>query len=146
MKDLHFRRAQPYILGYAVAASAIAAAPLPMADLPVLSALQLKLLHTIAGLYRQTLDKKTLLEVAGTLGISMLFRQGLRSLLKVIPGFGSVVSSAYAGATTYALGCALCFYYRGRGSACLPEKSSANFRLVSWKAEVIDYVNWRPFF
>lgn len=112
LKDLHFRRAQPYILAYAVAASAIAAAPLPVADLPVLSGLQLKLLHTIAALYRQTLDKKTLLEVAGTLGLSMLFRQGLRSLLKVIPGFGSVVSGAYAGATTYALGCALCFYYQ----------------------------------
>lgn len=112
LKDLHFRRAQPYILAYAVAASAIAAAPLPVADLPVLSALQLKLLHTIAALYRQTLDKKTLLEVVGTLGLSMLFRQGARSLLKVIPGFGSVISSAYAGATTYALGCALCFYYQ----------------------------------
>ena len=112
LKGLHFRRAQPYILAYAVAASAIAAAPLPVADLPVLSALQLKLLHTVASLYRQPLDKKTLLEVAGTLGISMLFRQGARSLLKVIPGFGSVVSSAYAGATTYALGCALCFYYQ----------------------------------
>ena len=109
---MHFRRAQPYILAYAAAASAIAATPLPVTDLPVLSALQLKLLHTIAALYRQTLDKKTLLEVAGTLGISMLFRQGLRSLLKVIPGFGSVVSSVYAGATTYALGCALCFYYQ----------------------------------
>jgi len=112
LKGLHFRRAQPYILAYALAASAIAAAPLPVADLPVLSALQLKLLHTIASLYRQPLDKKTLLEVAGTLGISILFRQGARSLLKVIPGFGNVISSAYAGAATYALGCALCFYYQ----------------------------------
>lgn len=112
LKGLHFRRAQPYILAYALMASAIAAAPLPVADLPVLSALQLKLLHAIAALYRQTLDKKTLLEVAGALGISMIFRQGARSLLKIIPGFGSVISSAYAGAATYALGCALCFYYQ----------------------------------
>ena len=112
LKGLHFRRAQPYILAYALTASAIAAAPLPVADLPVLSVLQLKLLHTIASLYRQTLDKKTLLEVVGTLGISILFRQGARSLLKVIPGFGNMISSAYAGAATYALGCALCFYYQ----------------------------------
>lgn len=112
LKGMHFRRAQPYILAYALAASAIAAAPLPVADLPVLSVLQIKLLHTIASLYRQTLDKKTLLEVAGTLGIGMLFRQGARSLLKVIPGFGNAISSAYAGAATYALGCALCFYYQ----------------------------------
>jgi len=33
-------------------------------------------------------------------------------LLKVIPGLGSAVSGLYAGAATYALGCALCFYYQ----------------------------------
>ncbi len=42
----------------------------------------------------------------------MLFRQGARSLLKVVPGFGHALSSLYAGAATYALGCALCFYYQ----------------------------------
>jgi len=66
LKDLHFRRAQPYILAYALAAGAIAAAPLPVADLPVLSALQVKLLHTVAALYHQPLGGKAVLEVAGT--------------------------------------------------------------------------------
>ncbi|MGH7965960.1 MAG: GTPase family protein [Candidatus Binatia bacterium] len=112
LKDLYFRQAQPYILSYALAAGAVAAAPLPVADLPVISALQLKLLHTIALLYRQPLEGKALFAVAGTLGLGMLFRQGARSLLKVIPGLGSAVSGLYAGATTYALGCALCFYYQ----------------------------------
>ena len=120
LKGLHFRRAQPYIMAYALAAGAIAAAPLPVADLPVLSALQVKLLHTIASLYRQPLDKKTVLEIAGTLGVGMLLRQGARSLLKVIPGFGNVMSSVYAGAATYALGCALCFYYQEAFAGHLP--------------------------
>lgn len=120
LKGLHFRRAQPYIIAYALAASAIAAAPLPVADLPVLSALQIKLLHTIASLYRQPLDKKVVLEIAGTLGVGILLRQGARSLLKVIPGFGNVVSSVYAGAATYALGCALCFYYQEAFAGHLP--------------------------
>ncbi|MGE0682135.1 MAG: GTPase family protein [Candidatus Binatia bacterium] len=112
LKALHFRQARPHILAYAAAAGAAGAAPLPLADLPVISALQLKMLHTIASLYRQPLGVKTFLELLATVGVGMLFRQGARSLLKVIPGIGSVVSGMYAGATTYALGCALCFYYQ----------------------------------
>lgn len=112
LKSLHFRQAQPHIIAYAVAAGAAAAAPLPLADLPVISALQLKLLQTIASLYRQPFGLRTFLELASTLGFGFLFREGARSLLKVIPGFGSAVSGLYASAATYALGCALCFYYQ----------------------------------
>ncbi|MBI3302884.1 MAG: DUF697 domain-containing protein [Deltaproteobacteria bacterium] len=120
LKDLHFHQAQPHIIAYALAAGAAGAAPLPVADLPVISALQLKLLHTIASLYRQPLGVKTFLEIAGTVGLGILFRQGARSLLKVIPGFGSAVSGLYAGAATYALGCALCFYYQAIFDGHLP--------------------------
>jgi uncharacterized protein (DUF697 family) len=112
LKDLHFRQAHPHIIAYALAAGATGATPLPIADLPVISGLQLKLLHAIASIYRQPLGVKTFLELAGTVGLGLLFRQGIRSLLKIIPGLGSAVSGLYAGATTYALGCALCFYYQ----------------------------------
>jgi uncharacterized protein (DUF697 family) len=112
LKSLHFRHAQPHIIAYACAAGAVGAVPLPMADLPLISALQLKMLHTIAAIYRQPLRLKTFLELASTVGLGVLLRQGTRSLLKVIPGFGSAVSGLYAGAVTYALGCALCFYYQ----------------------------------
>jgi uncharacterized protein (DUF697 family) len=127
LKDLHFRQAQPHLIAYALAASAAGAAPLPLADLPVISALQLKLLHTIASIYRQPLGLKTFLELAGTVGLGVLFRQGARSLLKIIPGLGSAVSGLYAGATTYALGCALCFYYQVvfDGHIPTPEKLKA---------------------
>ena len=112
LKTLHFRQAQPHILAYAVAAGVAGGAPLPLADLPVISALQLKMLHAIASLYRQPLGVKTFLELLATVGAGVLFRQGARSLLKIIPGIGSVVAGVYAGASTYALGCALCFYYQ----------------------------------
>lgn len=112
LKSLHFRRAQPHILAYASAAAAVGAVPLPIADLPAISALQLKMLHTIASIYRQPLRIKSFLELVGTVGLGVLFRQGARSLLKFIPGFGSALSGIHAGATTYALGCALCFYYQ----------------------------------
>ncbi len=112
LKSLHFRQAQPHILAYAMLAGAAGATPLPIADLPVISALQLKMLHTVASIYRQPMKVKTFLELAGTLGVGLLLRQGARSLLKLIPGFGNAVSGLYAGAATYALGCALCFYYQ----------------------------------
>jgi uncharacterized protein (DUF697 family) len=112
LQSLHFRQAHPYILAYAVAAGGVGAAPLPMADLPVISGLQVKMLHTIAAIYRQPLGFKTLFELASTVGVGILCRQGVRSLLKVLPGFGSAMAGLYAGATTYALGCALCFYYQ----------------------------------
>src|SRR5262249_42370626 len=112
LKSLHFRQAQPHILAYACAAGAIGAAPLPLADLPVISALQLKMLHAIASLYPQPLKLKRLVELIPTMGVGLLIRPGARRLLKVIPGFGNAGSGVYAGATTYALGCALCFYYQ----------------------------------
>jgi uncharacterized protein (DUF697 family) len=112
LKSLHFRQAQPHIIAYTLATGAVGAVPLPLADLPVISALQLKMLHSIASIYRQPLKLRTFIELASTVGMGFLFRQGARSLLKVIPGFGSAVSGLYAGATTYALGSALCFYYQ----------------------------------
>ena len=114
------RQAQPHILAYAFAAAAVGAVPLPIADLPAISAMQLKMLHTIASIYRQPLRAKSFLELVSTVGLGVLFRQAARSLLKLIPGFGSAVSGLYAGATTYALGCALCFYYQVAFDGHLP--------------------------
>ncbi len=76
LKSLHFRHAQPHIMAYACAAGAVGAAPLPMADLPIISALQLKMLHTIAAIYRQPLRLKTFLELASTVGLGVLFARG----------------------------------------------------------------------
>lgn len=120
LKALHFRHAQPHILAYACAAGATGAMPLPVADLPLISALQLKMLHTVASIYRQPLGVRTFLEMLGTVGLGLLLRQGARSLLKIVPGFGSAVSGLYAGAATYALGCALCFYYQAVFAGHLP--------------------------
>ena len=120
LKTLHFRQAQPHILAYAVAAGVAGGGPLPLADLPVISALQLKMLHALASLYRQPLRLRTFMELAGAVGMGLLFRQGARSLLKVLPGVGSAVAGLYAGATTYALGCALCFYYQAIFDGHLP--------------------------
>jgi len=112
LQSLHFRQAHPHILAYAMAAGGIGAALLPVVDLPVIIGLQIKMLHTIAGIYRQPMGVKSIFEFISTIGVGIVFRQGMRSLLKMLPVFGNAVAGLYAGATTYALGCALCFYYQ----------------------------------
>ena len=41
----------------------------------------------------------------------MLARMVRSILAKLVPGFGSVFGAAYNAATTYALGCSLCWYF-----------------------------------
>jgi uncharacterized protein (DUF697 family) len=51
--------------------------------------------------------------IASGLGAGYLARFGVRELTKLIPvpGVGSVISGAFAAASTYALGIALCEYF-----------------------------------
>jgi uncharacterized protein (DUF697 family) len=54
----------------------------------------------------------------------MLVRQGIREVMKFIPYVGSVAGGALAGASTFALGKAACFYYSGvqQGHAPPPDE------------------------
>ena len=51
----------------------------------------------------------------------MLVRQGIRELMKFIPYVGSVAGGALAGASTFALGKAACFYYSGVQQGHVPQ-------------------------
>jgi uncharacterized protein (DUF697 family) len=51
------------------------------------------------------------MNLASTLGLGMLARQAVRELAKFIPYVGSVTGAVVAGASTFALGKAFCFYY-----------------------------------
>jgi uncharacterized protein (DUF697 family) len=74
------------------------------------------MIHELARLYGQPLTTQRLGELAGALGLGLLGREAGRSLIKVIPGLGTVIGSvaggALAGASTFALGKAFCYYYR----------------------------------
>jgi uncharacterized protein (DUF697 family) len=111
LKDLHAKRALPYILAYSGVAATAGAFPIPFVDLLMLPAIQSKMVHHLATLYGQPLSGKRFAELAATLGIGLLARQAARELTKLIPIVGSVASAALAGASTYALGQAFCYYY-----------------------------------
>jgi uncharacterized protein (DUF697 family) len=111
LRDIHLRAAHPHVMSYAVAAGAAATVPVPMVDIPLVLAIQAKMFHAIASIYHQDFDMKQIGQVLSGLGVGFLGRLGGRELLKVIPGYGSAISAVYAGASTYALGLTLCYYY-----------------------------------
>jgi uncharacterized protein (DUF697 family) len=115
LRDLYERQALPYLIGYSTLAATAGTIPVPLVDLAFLSAIQSRMVYHLAKLYGQPLDAKRFLELAGTLSGSILFRQGLRELIKLVPFFGTVTGAvaagALAGATTFALGRAACYYY-----------------------------------
>ncbi len=122
IRDDLFRKAQPHIVAYAMAAGGAGAVPLPVVDVPLVLAAQARMLQKIAEIYQQPMDLTRMAEIAGALGIGFLTRLGLRELLKLVPlpGLGEGVSALYAAASTYALGVALCQYFgRVRGGAKL---------------------------
>jgi uncharacterized protein (DUF697 family) len=111
LRDLYFRAAHPHIIGYAVAAGAVASVPVPLVDIPLFMAVQAKLFHTVASIYGQPMSKSRMAEVFSTLGISVAARLGAREVFKLIPGVGSAVAALFAAASTYGLGCTLAAYF-----------------------------------
>ena len=106
-----------------LAAGGAAVVPVPAVDLPVVLALQAKMLHAVASVYQQPMDARRMAEVASTLGVGFLTRLGIRELLKLVPvpGLGSSVSALYAAASTYALGMALGEYFRRVRAGDMPD-------------------------
>ncbi len=115
LQDLFSRKATPTIVAYSTLAATAGSVPVPVVDLVLISSVQTRMLYDLANLYGQPITSQRLGELASALGLGLLTRQAGRSLIKVIPGLGSVLGSvaggALAGATTYALGKAFCFYY-----------------------------------
>ena len=107
----YFDAAHPHVLAYAAAAGGAGAIPLPYVDLPLVLAIQAKLFHTVASIYGQSIDLAQMAALAGALGGRFLLRLASRELAKAIPGLGSAISGAFAAASTYGLGIALCEYY-----------------------------------
>ncbi|MDP9148637.1 MAG: 50S ribosome-binding GTPase [Myxococcota bacterium] len=96
--------------------AAIAAAPIPVADIVLLTTLQSTLVTGIAWIAGRSVDKKGTAEFLGGLGanvgMAFVLREAVRSLLKVVvPGGASVVSAAIAFSGTMAVGSAARAYY-----------------------------------
>ncbi|MCE9531302.1 MAG: DUF697 domain-containing protein [Planctomycetes bacterium] len=110
--DAAIQRAMPTIMGYSTLAGTVGAIPIPFIDLFILPGIQIKMVTELAKLYGQPLTGQRFVEVATTLGLGMIARQAAREVTKLIPFVGAAAGAALAGASTYALGRAFCFYYQ----------------------------------
>src|SRR5437660_11254829 len=79
------------------------------------------MIYHLAQFYGQPLSAARFLELASTLGLGILLRQASREVVKLIPYVGSVAGGAVAGASTFALGKAFCYYYRAIHQGHVPQ-------------------------
>ena len=95
--------------------AAIGAQPIPLADLPILTALQLAMVSGIMYVSGRERSLRAATEFVGAiganLGAGMLLREGVRGVLKFFPGWGNIVCGMVAGAGTYAIGRAATAYF-----------------------------------
>ncbi len=120
LRDVLSRAAHPHIMGYTLAAAGLGA--LPVVDLALVPALQMKLLHTLAAIYQQPWTSHRVTEFFGMLGVSFMTGYGLRwagrGLVKLVPGWGQTAGAVWgatsSAAITYALGRAAGYYLSRR--------------------------------
>ena len=110
--------AQILVKSTAAVCTAIGAQPIPLADLPILTTLQLLMVSGIMYVSGRERSLRAATEFIGALGanvgVGMLFREGTRALLKFFPGWGNVICGMVAGAGTYAIGrAAIVFFLEG---------------------------------
>jgi len=95
--------------------AAIGAQPIPLADLPILTMLQLVMVSGIMYVSGRERSLRAATEFVAALGVNvgagMVLREGARALLKFFPGWGNIVCGAVAGAGTYAIGRAAIVYF-----------------------------------
>ncbi|MGH8549498.1 MAG: GTPase family protein [Methylococcales bacterium] len=111
LRDLYRSTVHPHILAYSVVAGMAGAVPLPLVDIPLVAAIQLKLFQTIASVYQQSLTRQRLQDIGSAIGIGFLTNLGKRQLLKIIPAYGVAAASIMTAASTYALGKTLDLYF-----------------------------------
>jgi uncharacterized protein (DUF697 family) len=100
--------AQVLIKSTAAICTAVGTQPIPLADMPILTTLQLVMVSGIMYVSGRERTLRAATEFVGALGVNvgagMLFREGARAMLKFLPGFGNIVSGMVAGAGTFAIG------------------------------------------
>ena len=107
--------AQALIKSTTAICAAIGAQPIPLADLPILTTLQLMM---VAGIMYVSGRERSLRAAAefiaalgANVGAAMLLREGTRVILKFFPGWGNVVCGLMAGTGTYAIGRAASVFF-----------------------------------
>ena len=98
-----------------VACSIVATSPIPMSDLPILAGIQLAMVVVIGYISGRELSFQAAGEFLAAFGINVgsgfVLREAARSLIKLLPGFGSIISAGVSLAGAQALGQAAVAYF-----------------------------------
>jgi len=111
LSSLYRRAGRHYTLAFGIMAATISMVPLPFATMPVLTTLQVSMIGFLGKLYGQVLSPSQALGVVSAIGGGFLAQTIGRELVKVLPGFGSLIAASWAGAYTLALGEGACVYF-----------------------------------
>jgi uncharacterized protein (DUF697 family)/GTP-binding protein EngB required for normal cell division len=111
-RDLNRTAAAEYVNAAATAAAAASVIPIPFADLVTLAPIQAGMLVGVSAAFGLALDKQQIMQLItttlGSLAASLAGRWAVGSVLKFIPGPGTVIGSALnaavAGALTRTMG------------------------------------------
>ena len=97
--------------------TAIGTQPIPLADLPILTSLQVVMVSGIMYISGRERSLRAATEfitaLGANVGAGMILREGARAILKFFPGWGNVVCGMVAGAGTYAIGRAASAFFIG---------------------------------
>jgi len=109
--------AQMLIKSTTAICTAIGAQPIPLADMPILTALQVVMVSGIMYISGRERSLRAATEfmtaLGANVGAGMLLREGARAVLKFFPGWGNVVCGMIAGTGTYAIGRAASAFFIG---------------------------------
>ncbi len=107
-KELLQRLSSSLIRRFSVIGAGIGSAPVPIADIAILTPLQLLMIALVAGLSCRPLSLDSVPEYAAASGVNVAAafggRQLARQLVKFVPLAGLPASAAIAGASTFGLG------------------------------------------
>lgn len=114
-REARARVARTLLKSFTAVCGVIGMQPIPLADLPLLTTIQTLMVGLIIHTSGRPFGPRVLAEFTGALGINvgaaMLFREGARALVRVVPIWGNAVSGFVAGAGTYAIGRAAIAYF-----------------------------------
>jgi uncharacterized protein (DUF697 family) len=106
----------------ATACAALALQPIPIADVFVLTPIQILLVQSIGRIYGVPLTAKTAFEVATNIGLGVLLRQIFISMIKIgLPVMGGLLTSTYVYMSTYYMGRVAQIYFE-KGRPLTPEE------------------------
>jgi len=115
VKSVQKKMARILIGSAATIAGGVGLEPIPFADLPIITSIQISMIIGIGYISGREMNKKSAVEFMTSMGLNVglafAFRELARALVRLIPGPGNVVSGAVAAASTWGIGEAAITYF-----------------------------------